>query len=720
MLRSRIVPIVAVLILVLILAIFAIFGGTFKVSATDLSVPDAPTHLTAEGGDGEATLTWMPAPDGGALISDYTAEYSSDNGDTWTPVQTGIDDTYQALHNITPATDGTGLMTLQVHNGKFYGLMGFGIDVGGYDSGSLFSMDLDGSNYTVLHIFTPSDHSHAYGLSGMVFDDNVIYISALGRDFAEPEVYGEISRINDDGSNFEIVRQFPRLGEGSAGYFNKLFLINGKLYFFAAQFSSNVSIYGRIDTDGTHLEILHTFSGDEAKSINRIAFNDDSSSIYGFGNTGGVNDAGTVFKINLDGTGYTSLHDFGPTGGVFSDGFIRLDNTLYGFTDCDNAGCYDDYPLSPMGGGTYFSINTDGSNYQVLKTWPNGQVYVGSPALSNDDGSFIYTTIGCDEPECIDGHDGKIIAIDPIDSEVTILADPVDTDYKILSPLLYSNNKLYGVSGYAYDSSSIFSFRPIITYTIPSLTNGTDYLFRVSAVNSEGSSTPSASAALSLPILATPPSAPTELSGTVTTSQISLSWTAPGANGSPITDYVIEYKAHSGPSYAVFSDGTSTQASAVVTGLSSGQQYDIRVSAINAIGTGTPVSATISTASSENNKTSGTTSIPPVIIETPPLLTPPELPTLQPPAPANTIVSITAVTPTIFPGMVTPVIITLQQYLNNHGFVIAVAGPGSLGKETALFGRLTKAALIRFQKAHGIPATGVLGPITRKYIETHP
>ena len=57
---------------------------------------------------------------------------------------------------------------------------------------------------------------------------------------------------------------------------------------------------------------------------------------------------------------------------------------------------------------------------------------------------------------------------------------------------------------------------------------------------------------------------------------------------------------------------------------------------------------------------------------------------------------------------------TLQQYLNATGFKIAESGPGSPGKETNLFGSLTRVALAKWQAANGIsPASGYFGPLTR-------
>jgi hypothetical protein len=59
----------------------------------------------------------------------------------------------------------------------------------------------------------------------------------------------------------------------------------------------------------------------------------------------------------------------------------------------------------------------------------------------------------------------------------------------------------------------------------------------------------------------------------------------------------------------------------------------------------------------------------------------------------------------------------LQTFLNTHGYSVASSGPGSRGNETSMFGGLTRAALVRYQKAKGItPAVGYFGPKTRASI----
>lgn len=62
----------------------------------------------------------------------------------------------------------------------------------------------------------------------------------------------------------------------------------------------------------------------------------------------------------------------------------------------------------------------------------------------------------------------------------------------------------------------------------------------------------------------------------------------------------------------------------------------------------------------------------------------------------------------------------LQTYLDAHGFPVAQSGPGSLGNETTLFGMATYRALMKFQAANALPATGYFGPQTRGAIAARP
>jgi titin len=124
------------------------------------------------------------------------------------------------------------------------------------------------------------------------------------------------------------------------------------------------------------------------------------------------------------------------------------------------------------------------------------------------------------------------------------------------------------------------------TATVTNLQNGTEYLFRVSAVNSVGSGSASSQAGPYTPAM--PASAPTGLTPTFGNGAVSLSWTAPGSNGgSAITDYAVEYKTPAAATWSTFADGTSTTTSATVTGLTNGTAYLFRVAAINSVGIGT-------------------------------------------------------------------------------------------------------------------------------------
>lgn len=122
--------------------------------------------------------------------------------------------------------------------------------------------------------------------------------------------------------------------------------------------------------------------------------------------------------------------------------------------------------------------------------------------------------------------------------------------------------------------------------TVTGLTNGTMYAFRVSAVNSAGQGPASTSIAVT-PNIPGVPGAPRYLSSVPGRERISLSWWSPATTGnSAISDYVIEYSTDSGDTWTTYPDAVSTSRSAILSPMTAGVTYTLRVSAVNTAGRG--------------------------------------------------------------------------------------------------------------------------------------
>ena len=83
------------------------------------------------------------------------------------------------------------------------------------------------------------------------------------------------------------------------------------------------------------LHNLYNFTGGSASGANpNGSLTLAGSTLYGTSKSGGSANDGTVFGINLDGTGYTNLYNFaGGADGKNPDGDLSaVGNTLYGWT----------------------------------------------------------------------------------------------------------------------------------------------------------------------------------------------------------------------------------------------------------------------------------------------------------------------------------------------------------------------------------------------------
>ena len=119
------------------------------------------------------------------------------------------------------------------------------------------------------------------------------------------------------------------------------------------------------------------------------------------------------------------------------------------------------------------------------------------------------------------------------------------------------------------------------SYTIPGLTNGTEYTVRVIATRTGANDGPPSAEVKGTPF--TTPGAPQHLSGVPGDEQVMLSWDAPSSDGGSA---ILRYE------YAIDDSGTWIDAGLdleeTVPGLTNGQQYAFEVRAVNSAGPGAP------------------------------------------------------------------------------------------------------------------------------------
>jgi len=301
------------------------------------------------------------------------------DGTVFSITTTGAD--FTLLHSFTTLTndinsDGCGPMAgLLLSSNVLYGTT----DVGGlYGSGTVFAVHTDGTGFTNLYNFTGLPPDGANPQSGLILSGNTLYGTAL---FGGNPGAGSVFAVNIDGTGFQTVYNFSGLDDGdepTAG----LVLSGNTLYGTTTYDGSggNGTVFA-VNTDGTGFTVLHSFSMETNLSDpNGAQTNTDGGSppgglvlsgatLYGAASSGGVTGNGTVFSVNTNGSGFAVLHTFSAvnSNGYNSDGLspqtglILSGSTLYGTAAGGGT----------LENGTVFSLNTDGSDFTTLTSFPN-------------------------------------------------------------------------------------------------------------------------------------------------------------------------------------------------------------------------------------------------------------------------------------------------------------------------------------------------------------
>ncbi len=270
---------------------------------------------------------------------------------------------------------------LALSGGLLYGTTGIGGSAG---FGTVFAISTNGTGFATLHNFTGSEGHSPY--AGLVLLGGSLFGTTQ---FGGTANTGSVFSIHVDGSDFATVYSFPSDPDGI--FPQSELLLSGQTLYGSAAFGGTYgdgTIY-KVNIDGSGFTTLHAFTNlDGASPIEHLTLS--GSTLYGSTSQGGVGSGG-VFAVNTDGTGFRNLHIFSAlttlANGLLTNadganpygGLVQSGNTLYGAA---SVGGY-------SGSGAIYSMNTDGSHFTNLYNFTALQNFETNSDGANPNGSLF-------------------------------------------------------------------------------------------------------------------------------------------------------------------------------------------------------------------------------------------------------------------------------------------------------------------------------------------
>src|SRR5690242_12604205 len=216
---------------------------------------------------------------------------------------------------------------------------------GGIGFGTIFRINKDGAGFTNLHKFSmiaydPSSfyETNSDGVDpqpGLIISGDILFgIASAGGSMGQ----GTIFRINTDGTCFTNLYNFKQpkgTDYGDGGPTARLLLSSNFLYGTAIGGGSfGKGTIFRINTDGSGFTNLYSFTGfayGGSDPATGLILSDNT--FYGTAR-GGSAGLGIIYKINLDGSGFSVVHSFtgGNDGGFPYASMVISSNSLFGTT----------------------------------------------------------------------------------------------------------------------------------------------------------------------------------------------------------------------------------------------------------------------------------------------------------------------------------------------------------------------------------------------------
>jgi uncharacterized repeat protein (TIGR03803 family) len=363
--------------------------------------------------------------------------------------------TFTTLYSFTATSsrinsDGVTPLGLILSGDTLYGMAGGG---GTSGLGTVYAVNTDGAGFTTLYSFTGgSDGSGPIGR--LILSGNKLY----GTTVDYPTAFGTVFVVNTDGTGFTTLYSFTG---GSDGTFPRgsLVLSNNTLYGTALHggSSGNGTVFA-VNTDGTGFTTLYSFTGGSDGTSPQAGLLLSGKTLYGTTSTGSSSGLGTVFAVNIDSTGFTVLHSFTSSEGRNPSGLVLSGNTLYGMLEFGGS----------SGAGTVFAVNTSGTGFTILYSFAGGSDGYGPITGLVLSGNTLYGTAAWGGSAAATSGNGTVFAVNTDGTGFTSLHSFTATsslppygnsDGRTPSGLILSGSTLYGTArlGGSSGNGTVFS-----------------------------------------------------------------------------------------------------------------------------------------------------------------------------------------------------------------------------------------------------------------------
>ena len=272
-------------------------------------------------------------------------------------------------------------------DGFLYGMSRFG---GTNDSGTIFRLDRNGGNFSVLRHFAQFNDAIYPGTQLLEGSDGLLYgVTSQG---GTNNNRGTIFTIGRTGTGYKLLHHFGASLGDAFDAASPLIESTNTLYCLTRQGGlSGDGALVRIARTGTNYAVVFGFSsaGGDGFTLEQSLLALDTNDLFGVTRDGGKDGGGTVYRIQRHTTNYTILHHFGP-------GTTNLLNPSGTLLDGQDGFFYGSALFGGANGfGGVYRLATNGTGFQIVRDFTaiaaDGRLASG-PLWLGSDGALYGTT----------------------------------------------------------------------------------------------------------------------------------------------------------------------------------------------------------------------------------------------------------------------------------------------------------------------------------------